>query len=55
MPIQDRKFYIMKHNQEQEEHNLKNSNKNGNVITGEAINGYASITQKNMKNKTNFL
>lgn len=55
MPIQDRKFYIMKHNQEQEEHKPINSNKNGSVISGEAINTYASITQKNIKNRTSFL
>lgn len=54
MPIQDRKYFIMKHNQEQEEYKLKHSPKNSNSITGDAINQYASITQQNIKNKTNL-
>lgn len=52
MPIQDRKYYIMKHNQEQEEYKSKNSSRNGTQISGESINQYASITQQNIKNRT---
>lgn len=52
MPIQDRKFYIMKHNNEQEEHKQSmNSDKNGSYITGEGINTYASLEQQNKKNR----
>ena len=54
MPIQDRKFYIMKHNHEQEE--LKRdieggSDKGGYTVEGEAVNTYAEITQNDPLNR----
>ena len=46
MPIQDRKFYIMKHNAEEEE--LKQEIEGGgdnHTIDGEALNTYAKLAQ----------
>ena len=46
MPIQDRKYYIMKHNADEEE--LKQEIEGGgemHTIEGEALNTYAKITQ----------
>ena len=47
MPIQDRKYYIMKHNTDEEE--LKQEIEGGggetHTIEGEALNTYAKITQ----------
>lgn len=46
MPIQDRKYYIMKHNAEEEE--LKQEMEGGgetHTIEGEALNAYAKVTQ----------
>ena len=47
MPIQDRKFYIMKHNNEQESlrREIEGDNSESRTIEGEAINTYAEITQ----------
>lgn len=53
MPIQDRKYYIMKHNLEQEEYKDKNKSNNGSYVTGESINAYAAIEQQNAKNLKN--
>lgn len=46
LPVSDRKFYIKKHNQEQDE--LKAELEGGNdgySISGEALNEYARISQ----------
>jgi hypothetical protein len=55
MPIQDRKFYIMKHNQsmEMEEKRMKASEKGNSrdsTISGEALNAYARQEIMNNKN-----
>lgn len=47
MPIQDRKFYIMKHNEEQEKHNqTHNANNNTSTFTGDTINRFAELEQQ---------
>jgi hypothetical protein len=50
LPVQERKFFILKHNQEQEEY-VKSNKKGGNTISGENINTYANIEQANLKNR----
>ena len=53
MPIQDRKYYIQRHNAEVEaENNNYNSqykNNNEREISGEMLNSYASLEQKKMQ------
>lgn len=57
MPIQDRKFFIMKHNYEQSQaesrHKAMGDNKNKTVV-GDSLNAFAEIAQQNIKNGTNF-
>lgn len=51
MPIQNRKLWIQKHNSEQEEiQKSAERGKNGQMISGEGINTYASLEQKKQKN-----
>lgn len=50
MPIQDRKYYIMRHNKEQEEYHQKETSNNGLTISDEGINAYAALEQKKRKN-----
>mgnify|MGYP004499701787 CR=1 FL=1 len=46
MPIQDRKYYIMKHNAEQGElQKQMKGDKNATELYGEALNRYADIVQ----------
>ena len=47
MPIQDRKFYIMKHNHEQDElrQELEGGDGSQRTIEGEGVNTYAKLTQ----------
>lgn len=50
MPVSDRKFYIQKHNMEQEElkKELEGPSSGGSTtIAGESINTYAELAQKN--------
>lgn len=51
LPIQDRRYFIQKHNAEQDALSSQNSNK-GNVRTyeGSAINAFAKNEQNNRKN-----
>lgn len=50
MPVQDRRFYIMKHNDEQEKRrNEMESSSGGNTINGD-LNAYARNEQTNSDN-----
>lgn len=54
LPIQDRRYFIQKHNEEQEQirASYENRNSNGSSVTdGETINEYARIEQMNAKNR----
>lgn len=51
LPIQDRRYFIQKHNEEQE--NIKSSidrSKGSKVYDGESINNFAKLEQTNIKN-----
>ena len=54
MPIQQRKFIIMKHNMEQEnirqEYERQKVGANGQTMTGIGLNEYARMEQSNMEN-----
>ena len=47
LPVSDRKFYIQKHNREQDElkAELEGGNGDGYSVSGEALNTYAEISQ----------
>ena len=49
MPVSDRKFYIQKHNIEQEQlkREMEGPNTGSSVIQGEGINTYAELAQTN--------
>lgn len=51
MPVRDRKFYILKHNEaaDEERHEYENMQKGGSTKT-EAIDAYTDIDQQNLKN-----
>ena len=54
MPIQDRKFYIKKHNMEQAEYvDIQERNKrgSGSSVMGDSINTFAGLEQSNLKNR----
>ena len=52
LPIQDRRYFIQKHNEEQEDLRARYERRNGNQIQdGEAINAYARLEQQNLKNR----
>ena len=54
LPIQDRRYFIHKHNEEQEQIKASNENRPGkgnSVYDGETINEYARIEQMNAKNR----
>jgi len=52
LPIQDRRYFIQKHNEEQEGLRARYERRNGNQIQdGEAINAYARLEQQNLKNR----
>ena len=52
LPIQDRRYFIQKHNEEQEGLRTRYERRNGNQIQdGEAINAYARLEQQNLKNR----
>lgn len=52
LPIQDRRYFIQKHNEEQEGLRTRYERRNGNQIQdGEAINAYARLEQENLKNR----
>ena len=48
MPIQDRKYYIMKHNADEEElrRDIEGDGGDSHTIEGESLNTYAKITQE---------
>lgn len=51
MPIQDRKFFIQKHNLEMQKDidaidNAKNNSDGDRVLSGESINAFAALEQK---------
>lgn len=53
LPVQDRRYFIQKHNEEQEGIRKMYSKKQGNSINdGETINEYARLEQLNIKNRT---
>jgi len=51
MPVRDRKFYILKHNEYTERENAKYHTNNS--INGEAINAYTDIEQQKIENSKN--
>jgi hypothetical protein len=52
LPVQDRRYFIQKHNEEQEGLRTRYERRNGNQIQdGEAINAYARLEQQNLKNR----
>ena len=52
LPIQDRRYFIQRHNEEQQGIRAERERMNGNRITdGEAINEYARLEQENIKNR----
>jgi hypothetical protein len=54
MPIRDRKFYILKHNEAAEaERKEYEERKNGGSTKTEAIDAFTDIDQQNLKNATN--
>lgn len=51
LPIQDRRYYIQKHNEEQQGLRASYEKKNGNrTVDGEAINSFAKLEQENIRN-----
>lgn len=48
LPIQDRKYYIMKHNADEEQlkREIEGGDGDSHTIEGEALNTYAKITQE---------
>jgi hypothetical protein len=44
MPVQTRKYFIMRHNKETDELNTKYSSNKGNSISGEATKGYTQMS-----------
>ena len=51
MPIRDRKYYIMRHNQTVEEENAEYQRRNnGNSNTTNVIEGYTKKEQENIRN-----
>lgn len=52
LPIQDRRYYIQRHNEEQEGIRASYERKNGGFkYEGEAINDFARLEQENIKNR----
>lgn len=52
LPVQDRRYYIQKHNEEQEGYRAERERKNGGMkYEGEAINDFARLEQENLKNR----
>lgn len=50
LPIQDRRFFIQKHNAEQDSsYNERNQNSNNRTYEGDAINAFARNEQSNRK------
>lgn len=56
MPIQDRKYFILKHNAEQEESASEQQRleKGGGMRNNGDLNSYARLEQSNRKNGNNF-
>lgn len=51
LPIQDRRYYIQKHNEEQQGVKSSLERRNGNMTyDGEALNEFARLEQENIKN-----
>ena len=52
LPIQDRRYFIQKHNEEQQGIRSRYEAKDGNKLQdGESINYYARLEQQNIKNR----
>lgn len=52
LPIQDRRYFIQRHNEEQQGIRAERERTSGNrVVDGEAINEYAKLEQENIKNR----
>lgn len=52
LPIQDRRYFIQKHNEEQEGIRAAREKSSGNMrVDGEAINEFARNEQENIKNR----
>ena len=52
LPVQDRRYFIRKHNEEQEQMRSSYERSGVNTVSnGEAINEYARIEQSNIKNR----
>lgn len=51
MPVRDRKYYIMKHNENVSKSNA--SSKGKHTFNGDAINSYADVEQQNLLNMNN--
>lgn len=56
MPIQDRKYFILKHNAEQEEsaNEQQRLEKGGGMRNNGDLNSYARLEQSNRRNGNNF-
>ena len=52
MPVRDRKFYILKHNEYTERENAKYERRS-NTINGEALNSYTDMEQLKIQNAQN--
>ena len=50
MPIQDRRYFIQKHNEEQEGIRQRYNKNTGKVYDGESLNEFAKLEQENIKN-----
>ncbi len=51
MPIQDRRYFIQKHNEEQEGiKSYRDRNSGKRTYDGEALNDFAKLEQENIKN-----
>ena len=52
LPIQDRRYFIRKHNEEQEGiRRAREADSNRRTIDGESLNEYAKLEQENIKNR----
>lgn len=49
MPVQNRKYFISRHNKDCEEANSKHSNANSSTFTGEATENYSKISINDYK------
>lgn len=50
MPVRDRKYYILRHNQITEDSEKEHTHGQGITVDGESINSYAHMEQQNEMN-----